>query len=86
MAEYDAAMNTIPDDAIPLPLAATLAGVTDRHMRTLVEKGTVTGLKIGRNYLVSRASAEAFVRHPTAGRPPKTSKITGKKAARKKSL
>jgi hypothetical protein len=38
-------------------------------MRALVEKGKVVGKKIGRNYIVSRKSAAAFVRSETEGRP-----------------
>jgi hypothetical protein len=56
-------------DWIPLPEAARLADVTDRWMRTLVQNGRVVGLQVGRNYIVSRASAAAYVRSETEGRP-----------------
>lgn len=58
-------------DCVPLPEAARLADVSERHMRLLVEKGQVAAVKIGRNYLVSRAAAQGFQRHPSAGRPRK---------------
>jgi hypothetical protein len=56
-------------DAVSLPEAAKLAGVTDFWMRKLIQAGKVLGVKIGRNYLVDRNSAKAFDRHPSAGRP-----------------
>ena len=62
-------MSNTPDDWISLPEAAALANVTDRWMRTLVEGGKVIGKKVGRNYIVSRKSAAAFVRSETEGRP-----------------
>lgn len=62
-------MSSTPDDWISLPEAAALANVTDRWMRTLVEEGKVIGKKVGRNYIVSRKSAAAFVRSETEGRP-----------------
>ena len=58
--------------AISLPAAAKLASVSPRHMRTLVDQGKVSGAKIGRNYIVDPASAAAFHRHPSAGRPRKS--------------
>lgn len=56
-------------ECISLPAAAVLADVSERHLRTLVDDGKVRGVKIGRNYLVSEASAKAFRRHPSMGRP-----------------
>jgi hypothetical protein len=60
------------DDWISLPAAAQLADVSDKWMRCLVEKGRVKGRKVGRNYVVSRASAAAYVRTTNQGRPRKT--------------
>jgi hypothetical protein len=60
------------DDWISLPAAAQLADVSDKWMRCLVEKGRVKGRKVGRNYVVSRASAAAYVRTENQGRPRKT--------------
>ncbi len=57
--------------AIPLPEAAALADVTDTWMRKLVDKGTVLGVRIGKNYLVDRRSASAYTRSPHLGRPRK---------------
>jgi hypothetical protein len=57
------------DECITLLEAAAIADVSDRHMRTLVERGLVRGKKLGRNYLVSRSSAQAFQRSQTMGRP-----------------
>ena len=56
-------------DWIPLPEAARLADVSERYMRSLVNAGRVVGMKVGRNYIVSRKSAAAFVRSETEGRP-----------------
>lgn len=56
-------------DMIPLPEAAGLADITEQWLRMLVKAGRVHGLRIGKNYLVSRSSAEQFRRHPSAGRP-----------------
>jgi hypothetical protein len=73
--------KTQPDDWLTLPEAALLADVTDRWMRSLVKGGRVVGLKVGRNYIVSRASAAAYVRSETEGRPRATKP---KRAARRK--
>jgi len=61
--------KTQPADWVTLPEAARLADVTERWMRSLVQGGRVVGLKVGRNYIVSRASAAAYVRSETEGRP-----------------
>jgi hypothetical protein len=58
-----------PADWVSLPEAASLADVTERWMRSLVQAGQVVGLKVGRNYIVSRASAAAYVRSEAEGRP-----------------
>jgi hypothetical protein len=73
--------KTLPDDWVTLPEAARLADVTDRWMRSLVQSGRVVGLKVGRNYIVSRASAAAYVRSETEGRP---RSAKPKRAARKR--
>lgn len=59
----------VPKDPIPLPEAAKLADVTARYMRTLVKAGRVEGVQIGRNYIVSEASARSFCRTESEGRP-----------------
>jgi len=46
-----------------------------------VQGGRVVGLKVGRNYIVSRASAAAYVRSETEGRP---RSAKPKRAARRK--
>jgi hypothetical protein len=56
-------------DWVSLPEAARLADVTERWMRALVQGGRVVGIKVGRNYIVSRASAAAYVRSESEGRP-----------------
>jgi hypothetical protein len=68
-------------DLITLPAAARLADVTERWMRSLVQAGRVVGVKVGRNYIVSRASAAAYVRSETEGRP---RSAKPKRAARKR--
>jgi len=49
--------------------AAILAGISARHLVRLICEGKIVGQKIGRNWLVSRQSAEGFSRHPSMGRP-----------------
>ena len=49
--------------------AARLAGVTDRHMRRLIADGVIQATRVGRAWLVDRASVAAWRRHPTMGRP-----------------
>jgi len=73
--------KTQPVDWVTLPEAARLADVTERWMRELVQGGRVVGLKVGRNYIVSRASAAAYVRSETEGRP---RSAKPKRAARRK--
>ena len=63
---------TKPDDWITVPEAAKLADVTPRWMLSLIKDGRVQGLRVGRNYVVSRASAAAYVRTTNQGRPRKT--------------
>jgi hypothetical protein len=75
-------MKPTPTDWIPLTEAADLADVTERWMRSLVQNGRVLGLQVGRNYIVSRASAAAYVRSETEGRP--RAARPAKKAARRK--
>jgi len=58
-----------PDELLALPAAALIADVTEQWLRRLVAAGKVAGFRVGRHYLVPRAAAEAFRRHPTAGRP-----------------
>ena len=60
---------TKPDDWITVPEAAKLADVTPRWMLSLIKDGRVQGLRVGRNYVVSRASAAAYVRTENQGRP-----------------
>lgn len=62
-------MTSQPQDWIPLPEAARLADVSERWMRSLVDAGKVVGMKVGRNYIVSRKSAASFVRSEAEGRP-----------------
>lgn len=50
--------------------AAEMMGLHRRYVRTLVLQGRVTSVKFGKNYLISRASAQAFKRDPLGrGRP-----------------
>jgi hypothetical protein len=69
----------LPRDPIPLPLAAELADVTERYMRTLIQDGRVEGVKIGRNYIASESSARAFRRSESEGRPRKAKAAKGRK-------
>lgn len=63
------------DGWLTLPEAAKLADVTERWMRSLVESGRVVGMKVGRNYIVSLASAARYVRTESEGRPRKAKKV-----------
>jgi hypothetical protein len=51
--------------------AAKLAGVTDRQVRNAIKAGRIKGEKVGHTWMVLRASASAFERDPSKGRPPK---------------
>lgn len=57
------------DQCISVTDAARLAGVTDRHLRLLIEQGRLPAVKVGRAWLVSRKAVLAWRRHPTMGRP-----------------
>jgi hypothetical protein len=74
----------VPKDPIPLPEAAKLADVTPRYMLTLVKDGRVDGVRIGRNYIVSEASARAFQRTRSEGRPRAKPSAQRKKSARRR--
>lgn len=56
-------------DFIRLIEAAAIADVTEQWLRLMVKAGKVRGVKVGRNWQVSRADVEWFQRHPTMGRP-----------------
>jgi len=58
-----------PPAIISVTAAARLAGVTDRHMRRLIADGVIQATRVGRAWLVDRASVAAWQRHPTMGRP-----------------
>lgn len=57
------------EDMITLPEAAKLMDCAESYVRKLVREKKVSGFKFGRNYLVNRASAEAFKKKPGYGRP-----------------
>jgi len=61
-----------PSPILSVTDAARLAGVTDRHMRRLIADGVVQATRVGRAWLVDRASVAAWQRHPTMGRPAAT--------------
>jgi excisionase family DNA binding protein len=56
-------------DFIRLIEAAAIADVTEQWLRLMVKSGKVRGVKVGRNWQVSRSDVEWFQRHPTMGRP-----------------
>ena len=51
--------------------AAIIARISARHLVKLIVEGKIHAQKVGRNWLVSRESAEGFSRHPSMGRPKK---------------
>lgn len=57
------------EEMVTLPEAAKLMDVAESYVRKLVREKRVTGLKFGRNYLVSRQSACLFQKKPGYGRP-----------------
>ena len=61
-----------PSAILSVTDAARLAGVTDRHMRRLIADGVIQATRVGRAWLVDRASVAAWQRHPTMGRPAAT--------------
>lgn len=62
-------MQNLATEYLSTTDAAILAGVSARHLVKLIVEGKIHAQKVGRNWLVSRESAEAFSRHPTMGRP-----------------
>ena len=59
-------------DLISIREAAQLADVSEQWLRRLVAAGKLAGYRVGKSYVVSRAAAARFKRHPTAGRPRNT--------------
>ena len=66
---YSRAMQNLATEYVSTTDAAILAGVSARHLVKLIVEGKIAAQKVGRNWLVSRESAEGFSRHPTMGRP-----------------
>ncbi len=62
-------MQNLSTEYLSTTDAAIIAGVSARHLVKLIVEGKIHAQKVGRNWLVSRESAEAFSRHPTMGRP-----------------
>ena len=48
-------------DAIDTKDAATIVGVTARRIRYMAESGRLIAVKLGRDWLISRASVEAYL-------------------------
>ena len=71
---YSRAMQNLSTEYVSTTDAAILAGVSPRHLVKLIVEGKIRAQKVGRNWLVSRESAESFSRHPTMGRPKKPTK------------
>lgn len=66
------------DDLVTCGHAATAAGVSRFWMRQLLQSGRVAGVEIDGQWFARRGAAEAFTRHPTAGRP-----VTAKRATKR---
>lgn len=62
-------------DLISIRDAAVLADVSEQWLRRLVAAGKLAGYRVGKSYVVSRAAAARFKRHPTAGRPRNTESV-----------
>lgn len=63
-------MKIETDDYVTIGHAAKLADVTRHWMRLLAKADQrMGGVEIDGQWFVLRAAAEAFERHPTAGRP-----------------
>ena len=57
------------DELISLREASELFGYTQRHVRHLITAGHVWGRKIGRNYVTTRTTLEAYKQsNPRPGR------------------
>ena len=68
---YSRFVKTLATEYLSTTDAAILAGISARHLVKLIVGGKIHGQKVGRNWLVSRESAEGFSRHPSMGRPKK---------------
>jgi hypothetical protein len=71
-----------PAAYVTVGTAAALAGVSRFWMRETVKAGRLPGVEIDGIWLVERAAAAAFERHPTAGRPRKDAAAGGAKRPR----
>lgn len=69
-----------PKKYITVGHAADIAFVSRFWMRQQVQAGKVAGVEIDGIWFVLRTAAEAFERHPTAGRPRTSAKRPGRKA------
>ena len=53
----------MPDEEyITVQQAAELASLTARHIRWLLERGLVTGIKPGRDWLLTRSAVMAYIK------------------------
>jgi hypothetical protein len=64
-----AAMKIDPSLYVTVGHAAELADVSRHWMRLQAQAGRVPAVEIDGIWFVLRSAAEAFERHPTAGRP-----------------
>jgi excisionase family DNA binding protein len=62
-------MQNLATEYLSTTDAAIIAGISARHLVRLIVDGKINAQKVGRNWLVSRESAEGFSRHPSMGRP-----------------
>jgi excisionase family DNA binding protein len=60
-------------DPIPVSEAASITGLSPRRVRELAVDGSLRAAKFGRDWLISRKSAKAFVPVPV-GRPKESGK------------
>ena len=49
------------DELIPLREAAELSGLTTRHLRLLVSRGTIWGQKLGRDWFTTTQAVKEYM-------------------------
>jgi hypothetical protein len=71
------------DNLITSTVAAGIIGCDESRVRQLCREGLLKGQKIGRDWLVDRASAEAYRDRPAGkGRPRTRPQVTSKREAK----
>lgn len=49
------------DELIPLSLAAEICGLSPHHLRLLVARGDIWGVKVGRNWVTTKEAIREYI-------------------------